>query len=158
MSHFECCLNRRFGVQKKWYKLSKLGEGERGGSHLKSKTATFFRETIPHINSIAHHLAFLTVKSKKCWYFTISSCRSFAEELFMERLHWLGWAFVRNFICEAKIVLWCSQCWRQERKFTVNDLSHILSLFLSVGNTPAYFQPQHKFQFNLHHNLLNIKQ
>ena len=140
------------------FQIGAGGGGVGGVIWRNPKEQQFFCKPIPHINSIAHHLAFLTVKSKKCWYFTISSCRSFAEELFMERLHWLGWAFVRNFICEAKIVLWCSQCWRQERKFTVNDLSHILSLFLSVGNTPAYFQPQHKFQFNLHHNLLNIKQ
>ena len=48
MSHFECRLIDVFGVQKKWYKLSKLGGGGRGGNLENiQKNSSFFSGNRP---------------------------------------------------------------------------------------------------------------
>ena len=51
MSHFVAYIDV-FGVQKKWYKLSKLGEGGKGNLEKIQKNSNFFREIFPKAPSV----------------------------------------------------------------------------------------------------------
>ena len=48
MSHLNVTLIDVFGVQKKWYKLSKLGRGGGGFGQNPKEQQLFFRESIPY--------------------------------------------------------------------------------------------------------------
>ena len=72
-------LPKFFGVQKKWYKLSKLVEGEgggvggRGNLDKTQKNSYFFRETFPYNN-----VGFFIKLCRTCTVFS-GSCKRFAD-------------------------------------------------------------------------------